>query len=409
WLLLTPALLAAGCETTTDPEATTATAADVRTVSAETAVAVERPIARFVAVSGTLAAQEQADVAAEISGRIVSTPVERGTRVGAGAALVQIADAEVRAQADEAAANAAQIEARLGLAGGAAFEIDRVPEVANARASSDLAQLEFDRARMLVEQKLLPQADFDRSRAQADVARRQYDIARNGAEQQYQSLLAARARMTLARKALADTSVRAPFDGVVEQRLVSVGDYVTRGTKVASVMRINPMRLELTVPGQYMAAIAAGRSVSLQVDAYPGRTFTGRIRYVSPAVAADSRALVIEALVPNETGELKPGLFATARIEQAADTPAVLVPASAVRTDSGTARVYLVTATRTAEERLVTTGQTVGDLIEITSGVKAGDAVATSNVSSRSPSSAPSPSPGSGSTSSRTSISPRSS
>ena len=380
WLLVIPALLVAGCETTSDPEVETAKPEGGRTVAAATAVAVERPISRFVTVSGTLSAQEQADVAAEISGRIVATPVERGTRVSAGAALVQIADAEVRAQADEAAANAAQIEARLGLAGGATFEIDRVPEVANARASAELAEVEFDRAKMLVEKKLLPQADFDRSRAQADVARRQSDIARNGAEQQYQSLLAARARMTLARKALADTVVRAPFDGVVDQRLVSVGDYAVRGTKVASVMRITPLRVELTVPGQYISTIAVGRSVSLEVDAYPGRTFTGLIRYVSPAVQTDSRALIIEAVVPNQTGELKPGQFARARIEQASQTPAVLVPASAVRTDSDTARVYVVSPTGSAEERIVTTGQTVEGLIEITTGVKAGDVVATSNV-----------------------------
>ena len=380
WLLVIPALLVAGCDTTSDPEVETAKPEGGRTVAAATAVAVERPISRFVTVSGTLSAQEQADVAAEISGRIVATPVERGTRVSAGAALVQIADAEVRAQADEAAANAAQIEARLGLAGGATFEIDRVPEVANARASAELAEVEFDRAKMLVEKKLLPQADFDRSRAQADVARRQSDIARNGAEQQYQSLLAARARMTLARKALADTVVRAPFDGVVDQRLVSVGDYAVRGTKVASVMRITPLRVELTVPGQYISTIAAGRSVSLEVDAYPGRTFTGLIRYVSPAVQADSRALIIEAVVPNESGELKPGQFARARIEQASQTPAVLVPGSAVRTDSDTARVYVVSPTGSAEERIVTTGQTVEGLIEITTGVKAGDVVATSNV-----------------------------
>ncbi len=379
WLLLASALVAAGCEADA-PEGGAATASDVRTVTAATAVAIERSISRFVAVTGTLAAEEQADVAAEIAGRIVSTPVERGTRVRAGGALVQIAETEVRAQADEAGANAAQIEARLGLAGGGAFEVDRVPEVANARASSDLAQADFDRARTLVEKQLLPQAEFDRSRAQADVARRQYDIARNGAEQQYQSLIAARARMTLARKALADTVVRAPFDGIVDQRLVSVGDYVTRGTKVASVMRTTSMRVELSVPGQYISSIAAGRSVSLEVDAYPGRTFTGRIRYVSPAVQADSRALVIEAVVPNETGELKPGFFATARIEQASQTPAVLVPGSAVRTDSGTARVFVVSETRSVEERIVTTGQVVGDLIEITSGVKAGDAVATSNI-----------------------------
>ena len=380
WLLSTLALLATGCGAGANPEARTAGAADVPAVAVTTAVAIERPISRFVAVTGTLAAQEQADVASEIPGRIVSTPVERGTLVSAGAALVQITETEVRAQADEAGANAAQIEARLGLAGGGAFEIESVPEVANARASSELAQADFDRARMLVEKKLLPQVEFDRSRAAADVARRQYDIARNTAEQQFQSLLAARARMTMARKALADAVVRAPFDGIVDQRFVSVGDYVVRGTKVASVMRTTPLRVELTVPGQYISTIAAGRSVSLEVDAYPGRTFTGRIRYVSPGVQADSRALIIEAVVPNETGELKPGQFATARIEQASQTPAVLVPGSAVRTDSDTARVYVISPAGSAEERIVTTGQTVGDLIEITSGVKAGDAVATSNV-----------------------------
>src|SRR5688500_8582908 len=140
WLLPTTALLAAGCGTSASPELRAASGSGTATMAATTAVAVERPIARFVAVTGTLAAQEQADVAAEIAGRIVSTPVERGTLVRAGTALVQIADTEVRAQADEAGANAAQIEARLGIAGGGTFEIDRVPEVANARASSDLAQ-----------------------------------------------------------------------------------------------------------------------------------------------------------------------------------------------------------------------------------------------------------------------------
>ena len=380
-LFSTLALLASGCGGEGNPEARTAAAADAPSVTATTSVAVERPISRYVAVTGTLAAQEQADVASEIAGRVISTPVERGTRVTTGSILVQIAETEVRAQADEAGANTAQLEARLGLAGGgAAFEIDRVPEVANARAAADLAQADFDRAQMLLDRKLLPQADFDKSRAQADAAKRQYDIARNGAEQQYQALVASRARMTMARKALADAVVRAPFDGIVDERLVSVGDYVIRGTKVASVMRTTPLRVELTVPGQYLSSIATGRSVSLEVDAYPGRTFTGQVRYVSPAVRADSRALIIEAVVPNESGELKPGLFATARIEQANQTPAVLVPAVAVRADAGVYRVFVVLPGGTAEERIVTTGQTVEDQIELTSGVKAGDTVATSNV-----------------------------
>ena len=381
WLLV-PALLAAGCGTNAGVDATAGANASgaVAAISVATAVAIERPITRFVTVTGTLTAEEQAEVAAEVSGRVVATPVERGSRVSDGSELVRITDVEVRAQAQEAAANTGQIEARLGLTGGGRFEIDRVPEVASAKAAHDLAQADFERATMLLDRRLLPQADFEKSRTQTEAARRQYDIARNSAEQQYQSLLAARARMTLAQKAVTDTVVRAPFDGLVEQRLVSVGDYVTRGTKVASVIRINPLRVELTVPGQHLSEIAAGRAVTLEIDAFRGQTFTGRIRYVSPVLRTDTRALVVEAVVPNDSGQLKPGLFATAQIEQASETPAVLVPASALLNVTSAARVYLIKADDTAEERLVTTGQVVGDLIEITSGLQAGDTVATSNV-----------------------------
>ena len=380
--LLTLAVLSSGCgeDDGADAAADARSAIEVSAITITTATAVERPITRFVAVTGTLTAEEQAEVAAEVSGRVIATPVERGTRVSEGSELVRITDVEVRAQAQEAEANTGQIEARLGLTGGGRFEIDGVPEVANAKAAYDLAQADFERARMLLDRKLLPQADFDRSRTQTDAARHQYDIARNSAEQQYQSLLAARARMTLAQKALTDTVVRAPFDGLVEQRFVSVGDYVSRGTKVASVIRINPLRVELTVPGHYLSEVAAGHTVTLEVDAFRGRTFTGRIRYVSPVLRTDTRALVVEAIVPNDSGQLKPGLFATAKIEQASETPAVLVPSAAVNKVTGAARVYLIRGDGTAEERLVTTGQAMGELIEITSGLQAGDVVATSDV-----------------------------
>jgi membrane fusion protein (multidrug efflux system) len=336
------------------------------------AAATEQPITRFLKVTGTLAAEEQAEVAAEVQGRVIATPVERGTRVAVGADLIRVSPAEAQAQATEAEANAAQLEGRLGLrsaegpgASGesAEFDIDRVPEVANARAQLTLAQGDFDRAKMLHEKKLLSQADFDQK----------------GANQQYQALLAARARVALARKALADTVVRSPFAGVVGERLVSVGDYVTRGTKVASVLRTNPLRVQLTVPEQYSAEVAVGRSVSFEVDASPGQKFTGQVRYVSPALEANSRTLVVEAVVPNDAGALKPGSFATALIEQANRSPGVLTPAAAVRTVAGTSRVFVVAGEK-AEERIVTIGQPVGDLIEITSGLKAGENVATSGV-----------------------------
>lgn len=376
-VLIIAAVAAAGCNGT-NAEAERASA-DAVAVNVSTIAAVEQPIKRFTRVSGTLTAQEDAQVAAEVAGRVVATPVERGSNVGANSELIRIAAAEGEAQAVEARANAAQIEARLGIATGEAFAVERVPEVANAQATVQLARTEFARAQQLHKQQLLSQAEFDQKKAQTESAERQYDVARNGAAQQYQSLLAARARVTVAQKALADTTVRSPFAGVVAERFVSIGDYVTRGTKVASVMRVDPLRVELTVPEQYVATLATGRAVTFEVDAYPGETFTGHVRYVSPSVAADTRALTIEAVVPNASGRLKPGFFATAQIEQATMVPGVLVPATAVRTVSGTARVFVIAGDR-VEERIVTAGQAIGDRVEITSGLKAGEQVVATGV-----------------------------
>jgi RND family efflux transporter MFP subunit len=341
------------------------------------------PITRFIRVSGTLVAQEEAEVSAEINGRVVATPIERGSRVGAGGELIRVSGAEVTAQADEAQANVAQIEARLGIGGGAPFEVERVPEVANAKAAEQLARTELERARQLSAQQLLSASDFDQRAAQAEAAARQYDTARNSALQQYQSLVAARARASLARKAVADATVRAPFAGVVAERPVSVGDYVTRGTKVATVLRVDPLRVELTVPAPFVAEVSAGRTVTLEVDAFPGEAFTGEIRYVSPALNAESRALIVEAEVANQDGRLKPGLFATARIEQADRAEALLVPASAVRTIAGTPRVFVIGGSagdQRAEERVVATGQVVGDKVEITSGLQAGEVIVSSGL-----------------------------
>ena len=349
------------------------------TVDAAPVAAVEQPVARFIRATGTLMAEEQAEVAAETTGRVVGAPVERGTPVAQGAELVRLLSTETDAQLKEAEANAAQLEARLGLTSGAAFDVNAVPEVQNAKAGAELAQAEFARIKSLLDQRVVSQSEYDQRRTQAEAARQQYEAAKNGAAQQYQMLQAARARVALARKAVGDTVIRAPFSGAVVQRLVGVGDYVTRGAKVAVVVRVNPLRVQLTVPEQFISAIGVGQPVNFEVDAYAGRQFQGTIKFVSPALQADQRALTIEATVPNPNGMLKPGLFATARIEQPAKTPGVLVPAAAIQVTSGTSRVYVVTGDH-VEERIVTTGETVGDRVEITKGLKAGERVATKNV-----------------------------
>lgn len=376
-LLLTAALasIACGSGNAKAKEAAAATAA----IAVAPVVAVEQPLARFIHASGTLMAEEQADVAAETAGRVIATPIERGTPVSQGAVLIRISPTETDAQVSEAEANASQIEARLGMIAGRPFDVNTVPEVQNAKASFELAQGEFARIQSLLDQRVVSQSEYDQRRTQMEATRQQYDAARNGAAQQYQSLLGARARVTLARKAQADTVVKAPFGGVVAERLVSIGDYVTKGMKVAVVVRVNPLRAQLTIPQQSVSAVAVGQRITFEVDAYNGRQFEGTIRYVSPAVQADQRALTVEAIVPNTSGELKPGLFATAQLEESKRTPGILVPAAAILTAAGTSRVFVVAGNK-VEERIVSTGQTAGGLVEITKGLKAGERVATRNV-----------------------------
>jgi membrane fusion protein, multidrug efflux system len=378
-VLLAGAAASAGCSAAADGK-TTDQPATPPAIAVSAVAAIERPISRFTRATGTLMAEEQAEVAAETAGRVVATPVERGTRVTAGAELIRLSDTETEAQAREAEANAAQIEARLGITGTAPFDVNAVAEVQSAKASYELAQSEFMRIQSLLAQHVVSQSEFDQRRTQMEAARQQCESAKNGAAQQYQSLLAARARVTLARKAHTDTVVRAPFNGIVAQRVVSVGNYVSKGTKVAVVVRVDPMRVQLTIPEQFVSTVGVGQTVAFAVDAYPGRSFEGRVRYISPALEANQRALTVEAVVANPSAELKPGLFATARIEQATRTPAVLVPASAVQTTAGTSRVYVVTGDR-VEERIVTVGQTIdSDMVEVVNGLKAGERIATKNV-----------------------------
>jgi len=335
-----------------------------------------QPIDRFLRVTGSLAADEKADVAAETAGRVIGTPVERGTRVTAGTVLIRVSATEADASLREAEANAAQLEARLGLVTGQPFDPMKVPDVLNAKAALDWAESDFNRIRALLDQKVVSQSEYDQRLTQVQAARQQYQTAQNTAQQSFRSLEAARARVDLARKSAADTVVRAPFNGIVAERLVSTGDYVSRGMKVATVVRIDPVRVELTVPEQFLSQITTGQSVRLSVDAYPGEVFTASVRFVSPALKADQRALTVEAVAANADGRLKPGLFATALLQQPAPAPALLVPTTSVETVAGTSRVYVIAADNKVEERIVTVGEKVGDRVEIVTGVKAGERVA---------------------------------
>ena len=169
------------------------------------------------------------------------------------------------------------------------------------------------------------------------------------------------------------------MSGYVSDRPADIGEYVSPTSKVATIVSLNPLRVRIDVPEQAIPRVHAGESVSVTVSAYPDRNFAGHIARVSPSVNATSRTLTVEAEVENSSGELKPGQFATVRILLPQSEPAVLVPQRALRQISGATYVFVIKNGR-AEQRLVQSGQTEGDLVEIKSGVAADEVVATSNV-----------------------------
>jgi RND family efflux transporter MFP subunit len=148
---------------------------------------------------------------------------------------------------------------------------------------------------------------------------------------------------------------------------------------VATIVRINPLRIRIDIPEQAIPEVNVGQSVSMTTSAWPDKNFSGRIARISPNVTPNSRTLTVEAEIDNSGGLLKPGQFATVRILQPRPAPALLVPARAVRTESGVSRVFAIKDGH-AQQRLVQLGQTEGDLVEIKSGIAEGEQVATSNV-----------------------------
>ena len=185
--------------------------------------------------------------------------------------------------------------------------------------------------------------------------------------------------MKLADRQLRDTEIRAPFDGYVEKRLVNLGELVKMQMPVMSIVRVDPLKVIAEIPEKMAPWIKEGQPVQLHVDAYPDRTFIGKVSRISPAVNTATRAFPFEALVPNQDAVLKPGTFARVHIESGKTDNVLTLPYATMQYRYGVNRVFLLDGDKlTAHELKV--GERLGDRIEIISGVKAGDRVAATDI-----------------------------
>ena len=362
-------------------------------IEVTTAAAIKRDLPRFFEATGSLAGDQQTDVAPQTAGKVVAVGVDIGTYVRRGQMLVQLDASELKLHVDQAAAQVEQAKAavrqaeeKIGLRPGQAFDPNRVAEVAAAKVTLDLADKELKRAEKLIESGDVSRSFYDEQRARRDQLREQYEVQLAQARQNYAAVDVARknvvnaeSQLALAKKNLSYAVIPAPIDGFVIERTADLGEYVSPQQKVVTIVRTNPLRIRIDIPEQAIPQIKVGQSVSITTSAWPDKNFAGRVARIAPNVSATSRTMTVEAEIENRNNALKPGQFATVRILQERSEPAVLIPARAVLNQAGVNRVYVIKDGH-AEQRLVQTGQTEGDLVEIRNGVAADEQVATSNL-----------------------------
>lgn len=339
----------------------------------------QRPVT--LDLDGTLIADEESQVTSVVPGRVLEVFVERGSVVEQGAPLVRLRDVDFRLQARSARAQLEQARARLGMveAGARAPSPETLPDVVAARSEMEVAAANYARAQELAQRGVLSAQALDETRARADAARERHQQALNGARASLAALDSARVALEQASTSAAEAEVRAPFTGEIADRAVSVGEYVAPQTPLVTLVRTDPLRIELSVPQQHLRAVQPGQSVSLAVDAVPDRRFDATVRYVSASVRRDSRGLTVEAVVPNAERVLRPGLFATARLDTGTTEEVAVVPAAAVRTAAGVSRVFVV-RDGAIEERVVSIAAREGDTVVIAEGLGAGEQVAVSEL-----------------------------
>ncbi|MDI1240925.1 MAG: efflux RND transporter periplasmic adaptor subunit [bacterium] len=376
----------------------------VTTVKTET-----RDVPAVVQTTGSLVADETSNVAPKVAGKVVNVGINVGDFVGQGAVIARIDDSDARrrlagaeAGVKQAVAAVRQAEARLGLGPGGSFNASAIPEVrsANANYQQALAELRQAEANEQRYRDLVQSGDTamityeqyrtarDTARARANAAKEALEAQVNTAKQSNQAIAsanasveAARTQVDIAKQEVTDTIVRAPFSGFVTARDVAVGEFVSSADVIATIIRSNPIKIQMQVAENDVPAILVGRGVSIQVDAYRERRFADTVSAISPAIDVNSRSFVVEARIENPGNALRSGMFATARINREGGSTGIFVPKSAVynHVPTGSFRSFVIVE-GVAKLRTVQLGSEEGDYVQILSGLSADEVVATSNL-----------------------------
>jgi membrane fusion protein (multidrug efflux system) len=294
-----------------------------RQVTVESMVITPARIDSTVEAVGTVLADASATMRAEVPGQVVERHFEDGDRVKKGAPLFSIEATVLEAEANE------------------------------ARATVEQSEAAYKRAQELVKNKLISATDYDTARANYNVAV---------------------ARLESAEARLYKTVIRAPFDGVTGLRRINVGDYATIGQEMVNVVRLDPLRVDFSVPETLLARVQPGLDINVTVGAFPGQVFKGQVMAVDPQIDVIGHNLEVRARLPNPGLELRPGLFAKVSVTLAVKPDALLVPEQAIWPIGNDKTLYVIEEGKVTR-RVVKLGERKPGYVEVTSGLRAGEEI----------------------------------
>src|SRR5262245_30367288 len=348
-------------------------------IDVSTTAAITRNLQRDVEVVGSFAADEEVVVAAQAAGELSQINVDFGSYVTQGQIIATIDQRDANLKVEQAEVTLKQTMARLGMKEGEKFDSTQNADVRVAKSQLDWAKMELDRSVKLIEKGDIPRSSYDEKVTNHNLAEARHQAALDSVNQQLAAVEQQKAALALAKKALTDTVVRSPISGAVKEKHASRGSYLAVNGKIVTLVKINPLRLRADIPESSAAAARAGQTVNVPVAASPNRTCTAAVVRIGPSLDEKTRALPVEAEVATSGNLLRPGMFAKSQLITSKSAPAIMIPQRAVVTAAGLSKVFVIENGK-AIERIVKTGATDGDLIEIAEGVKDGEIVASSNL-----------------------------
>ncbi len=350
-------------------------AVDAAVLPVETAYVQEEPIEETLNVMGTLYAYEQTRLSFKMPGYVSELHVQAGDMVEAGETVAELDDADFRLALRRAEADLQQARARLGLAAGDSSQPnpEQTSVVSRARAEMRDAERRAERIRDLYRTESASQSELDSAETELEVAERAYEEALETALERVAVLARREAEVDQARQDLENTVLKAPFDGIVREKLTGPGEYLEEGDPAYRLVRVDPLRLRMDIPERNVPRVEPGQPVRFRFED-GSETHHTEIHRLMPELEEDSRVLTVEAEVENP-GSWRPGLFLRTEVVLADAVPSLTVPSDAVTSFVGIDRVFVVEADGTAGSREVDVGRTIEDRTVVREGLESGEEV----------------------------------